>query len=470
MRNKTNELKIDLEDEEIILLGNASESAGKLLKGTVTLFLSEPMRVRSVTLAFTGKMKVSWSEGIGHHQHYHKQEKEIIEHKWQFVPIIDQSSSKRTVFTLGAGEHKWHFDYFLPGHLPQSLEAEGGQVVYRLKAVVERTAFIQNIVKKLPVQIIRCMMPSEFELMQSMEIHNTWAEKIAYNILLPSKVYARGQSLPVNFNIIPLAERLRVRSLTCTLKEYCTYTTTESSKTDNRIVKQLRVEDPFPNEPILTENNTTPIVWAKELVLEIPPLSSHLAFCDADNEMIRIRHKLKFFICLINADGHLSELRCSVPIIIISSFSEQTEINTLPAYDQAWQTALCLEGPPSSSAIDIPPPSEQHSGASTPMEVPNSNTNEYINSDRPTFASPGAEPLWWNGTDLSRVPSYRTATLHNAVPFSNSLPSYDQLASSPRHNAMLEQLSITPVNNTSNNNIDHNQPTPPHSSTSSTCS
>lgn len=63
IRQRTNELKIDLSSTEIVLLGNASESAAKLLRGTVSLNLTEPMKVRSVTLSFTGKMKVSWSEG-----------------------------------------------------------------------------------------------------------------------------------------------------------------------------------------------------------------------------------------------------------------------------------------------------------------------------------------------------------------------------------------------------------------------
>lgn len=65
IRHKTSELQIDLENEEIILLGHSSESAGKLLRGTVTLHLTEPMKIKSVTLLFVGKMKVSWSEGKG---------------------------------------------------------------------------------------------------------------------------------------------------------------------------------------------------------------------------------------------------------------------------------------------------------------------------------------------------------------------------------------------------------------------
>ena len=63
IRHKATELSIELETKEIVLLGHASESAGKLLRGSLVLSLTEPMKVRSVHLTFTGKMKVSWSEG-----------------------------------------------------------------------------------------------------------------------------------------------------------------------------------------------------------------------------------------------------------------------------------------------------------------------------------------------------------------------------------------------------------------------
>lgn len=448
IRHKTSELRIDLASSEIILLGNASESAGKMLRGSVILSLAEAMKVRSVTLSFVGRMKVSWSEGIGHHQHYHKKEKDIMEHKWQFVPIMDQAHKK--AFTLGAGEHKWDFELLLPGDLPQSLEAEGGQVLYRLKACVERTAFQHNIVKKRVVQVVRCMLPTEFELIQTLEIHNTWAEKMMYDIVLPSKVYARGAPIPITFHITPIASRLRVRSLTGTLKEYCTYTANDCSKTDTRIVQLKREEDPFHDSPVREENAANHISWSKVVSLDIPPMSSQLAFCDADNEMIRIRHKLKFVICLVNADGHLSELRCSVPVIIISSISEQTEINTLPAYEQAWQTVLCVESGPSTPVLegDVPPLHDlgcnEHVCHSSPMPVLTNNPHNHDAVDLVPTESPGGEPLWWHGSNLSRVPSYRTAAQQQPVALSTSLPSYDQVSSgSPRHAAMFGQLSMS---------------------------
>lgn len=325
----------------------------------------------------------------------------------------------------------------LPGDLPQSLEAEGGQVVYRLKAVVERTAFLQNIVKKSVFRIVRCMLPTEFDLMQTLEIHNTWAEKMMYDILLPSKVYARGHIIPSTFHITPIAPKLHIRTLTVSLKEYCTYTANDCSKTDTRIVKTQREENPFLTQPGDANDS---IFWSKTISLDIPPMSSQMAFCDADNEMIRIRHKLKFVMCLVNTDGHLSELRCSVPVIIISSISEQTEINNLPAYEQAWRSVLCLESEPSTPVSEGPTTPPIAHSSPMPMNTPNTTSHAM---DEIPLESPSGEPLWWNGSNLSRVPSYRTAAQQQPVSLSTSLPSYDQLAGSPRHAAMFGQLTMS---------------------------
>lgn len=63
MVGKSSDLKIELSSTDVILYGHSSESSGKLLQGTVILSLSEPMKVRSITLNFLGKIKVAWSEG-----------------------------------------------------------------------------------------------------------------------------------------------------------------------------------------------------------------------------------------------------------------------------------------------------------------------------------------------------------------------------------------------------------------------
>lgn len=415
---------------------------------------------------------------MGPHQHYHKQERTIISKSWRFVPPNDGQQKK--VYTLNAGTHQWPFELPLPGDLPQSLEAEGGRVNYRLKAIVERPTFVHNIVKKRPIQIVRCFLPSDYELSQSLEIHNTWSEKMVYDITLPSKVYAHGETIPMKFNVQPIASNLSVRLLSGSLKEYCTYTANERSKTDTRVVRTCRVEKPFEDEQSQQQQRQQlQTHWSKVVPLQIPERSP-LVFCDAENDMIRIRHKLKFVISLINSDGHLSELRCSVPITIVDFFVSQG----LPSYDETWRSVpydrsvwevlrtrtasvshentrepVTIQGrtralsvsshssiQPSSLPLKAAIEQQQHNAATeaTPIRLgpsaspmaagapPTSGHPLETNNNNMAQSVESASSLWWNGMELSRVPSYHTAAQQEPASLSSSLPPYDSLSMSPR--------------------------------------
>ncbi|EPB87825.1 hypothetical protein HMPREF1544_05354 [Mucor circinelloides 1006PhL] len=505
---KSIDLKINVQSDEIVLLGHANEAAGKMLQGSLILNISEPIKVKSVNLSFVGKMKVSWSEGVGHHQHFHKQERTILSHAWEFVKpqLISRTSNssqnatphkKSTV--LSAGQHKWDFELLLPGNLAQTLDSDVGSVSYRLKATIERSAFVQNTVKKRNIRIVRCILPSQFELVQSLEIHNTWAQKMVYDISVPSKLYAFNDTIPISFKILPIASHLRVHAIMASIKEYCTYTANSHTKTDTRIVRLVRVDHPF-SEAVST--TTSPPTWDRVLDLPVPS-KSPVIFADADSDMIRIRHRLKFVISLANADGHISELRCAVQIIVVESFAVTEELTTLPAYDESWRsvpydphvveqlrtrTSISEAGTNEpilsagvvglsstrelqdsrqpvnitgwsrmlslSSAVAVPDriseeleerSSSELTTHSRPVTIPGSNSGSRHHSRRPSMdfeessagdldlldenASSPSRPLWWNGVDLGKVPSYRSVSTLNQDLFSASLPpAYDSLA------------------------------------------
>ncbi|CAO3643540.1 unnamed protein product [Cunninghamella blakesleeana] len=460
---KAAEVRIDLENDTILMLGHPDESAGKMLRGTLYVIVHEPIKVKSIHLRFQGRMKVSWSEGVGHHQHHYKQEKTILEHDWQFIPMANIQHQQKKSYCLSAGEHKFNFELMLPGDIPESLETIGGQVSYRLKAIVERSTFVNNISKKKYVKIVRSMLPSEFSLHQSMEIHNTWVDKMMYDITMPSKLYALGEKIHLSINILPIATDLKVKCMNISLKEYCSYTISDNSKTDTRLIMNEKVVDPFP-ESYDFELNT----WKKDITMTVPTTSPSI-FCDTENDMIKISHKMKFIISLINADGHYSELRCAVPVVIIDSLACETE-NMLPSYDQTWRTVPydpsvfeALRRRPSLNVSSLPPTSQ------TPISLSN-NTNANAQREPVTMAgrsrnlsistissSPNIRYLnqltglnntpptsssfnsnnnngdpWWQGMDLSRVPSYNTAKQLDHVALSSSLPAYEQLSISPR--------------------------------------
>lgn len=97
----SSEFKINLESDKLILHGNVDESGGVILRGSVSLDCAEPTKVKAVTLKFIGKMKVAWTEGVGSHQRFHKEDRTIYEHEWSFLP------PKKKVYQLGSGQYKW---------------------------------------------------------------------------------------------------------------------------------------------------------------------------------------------------------------------------------------------------------------------------------------------------------------------------------------------------------------------------
>jgi hypothetical protein len=188
------------------------------------------------------------------------------------------------------------FELPLPGDLPETIEgSEHGQVYYKLKAVAERPTFSMNFGDKRPVQVLRYMLPSALELSQSLLIANEWADKMSYEISVPCKVYSGADVIPITFDLIPIAQELKARYITCTLKEYCTYTAGDNVKSESRIVKFLR-DDEFPS---------TGDRWTKIELLRIPQIGTNI-HCDAETDLIKIKHKLKFTVSLINLDGHIS--------------------------------------------------------------------------------------------------------------------------------------------------------------------
>ncbi|KAI8065731.1 hypothetical protein BC940DRAFT_368502 [Gongronella butleri] len=445
---KTADLRIELSEDTVLLVGHPEESGGKVVKGSLVLTLTESIKVKAVSLRFMGKMKVSWSEGMGHHQHYYKQEKTLLEEQWQFIPMPISSPTPtplhKKTYALAAGEHKFDFELTLPGDLPQSLDAEGGQIFYKFKAVVERPAFVHNITKKRYIKVVRSMLPSEFDLNQSLEISNTWESKMQYDIAVSSKMFALGEAIKLTFAIIPIAPQLKVRSICAALKEYCSYTTSHNSKTDCRTIQFEKVVDPFPD--------TEAAIWNRNMVLRVPE-NSPLVFCNTENDMIQVKHKLKFSIALVNADSHLSELRCSIPVVVVDSVARQVE-NALPLYDDSWRSVPydpavfeALRRPSISAGLPTGTQPVTISGRSRTMSIttlsstptqqllqqqPAATISPNTTNPQPLVGGPNANAdCWFQGMDLSRVPSYNTAAPMAHVALSSSLPAYDQVCSSP---------------------------------------
>ena len=151
-----------------------------------------------------------------------------------------------------------------------------------------------NYIAKRNVLLSRLMLPSSLELNQSVVISNEWTDKLSYNISVPRKVFSSNSPIPIFFDLVPIASQLTVRSISCSLKEYITLSTNEHTKTEGRVIHHTH-DDHFSNA---TDR------WTTTEVLTVP--SEHNIQSDLHSDLIKIKHKLKFTVSMMNADGHIS--------------------------------------------------------------------------------------------------------------------------------------------------------------------
>ncbi|KAK9456673.1 hypothetical protein V1511DRAFT_219230 [Dipodascopsis uninucleata] len=376
------DIRLQSADHDVIILrGTPDESSGILLKGTVVLSLLESVSVKRISLRLYGSIRMNWQEMIqsnrGLTQRSNRYEKIVYEHTWNF---LDWEGSKSSSHTIGQGNFEYPFEVVLPGNLWESVEGlDGGSVVYKMKAIVERGRFANNLVKKKHIRVVRTLGPEALELSQTMSIENVWPNKVDYSISIPSKAVPIGSATPVHLLLQPLLKGLKLGQIVMVLKEY--YTLHIPNGTGHAGVRTVaQVTLPAPEEGELQDD-----VWEIKDMFTIPPnLSKCTQDCDVSG-FIEVRHKLKFAVSLNNPDGHVSELRASLPISLFISPNvpvhdngeelhlqpfNDNDTNAPPCYDDHIYDRLWEDIP--TSGLNTP----SASGANTPRIRSRRNSGE----------------------------------------------------------------------------------------------
>lgn len=350
--------------------------------------------------------------------------------------------------------YRFPFDLALPGDMAESITSTvGGSLVYEFKATVVRPFATKNLTLHRPLRVIRQLPPDVLygcngigEYNRMMTISKTYSDKVVYRIHLDNNVYKRGQPINIHFNFKPLIQGLRVEHVSCFLKEYITLTSpmhdnsSHSAGDDihsplqqlhqqSRIVSLSRV-DRFPC------HGTD---WRHTETLTIPR-SARAIHNDSSHPLIHIEHKLRLTICFVQDNGHLSELRVTMPIKLLETPPTVTTPNghlmmddsgttatttammgddLLPRYEDAclitpYDPQLQFWSSPSSSPLVSPSPSLPslvcHSGSPSPT-YEESNTDHQPTPLHMIGSSPplSCDYFSYQPSQLQRVPSYETA-------------------------------------------------------------
>lgn len=449
--------------------------------GAIVLATVEPISIKRIQLKLYATLRLDWSENIttprGPQVRNHKYEKQLYEKTWDDIWAASQTN------TLRQGNHEVPFECILPGEIPESIEGlEGGMVVWKLAATIERGRFSNNISKKQHLRVVRTLGHDNVELTQTMSINNVWPNKVDYEFSLPSKAVAVGSSTPVHLSMTPLLKGLKLGAVKMTLVEISILTTPFGhSKQVEKIVANKTIE--------ATEDGYEGHdVWEVDDFFPIPPSLSKVTQDVEVPNLIKVSHKFKFVVGLKNPGGHTSELRASLPIhifispnVAVSSHNPDPETNGGAAGEDTLfsdnggssnnETLLLEDAPPtysdhiydrlwseiSISALNTP----MASGANTPI-VSRRNSLDF-DALAPNLAAMSmdnlfhraAPPAAHNGSSVPSVPGSPSPS-HDyfSIPHDTSVPStpgvvmrgFDSGSAASRQNSTtdLESLSRVP--------------------------
>ena len=141
----------------------------------------------------------------------------ICSHEWSFL-----EGGKKHSHTLKPGTHLFPFELRLGGSLPSSVNTHangGASVSYKLRATAVRPGFASNLTAACPVNLVRSFASEALEYQQTLEIENSWPEKVMYSLMLPHKAWAAGDDLIFVVKFAPLAKGIRVTSITTFINE-----------------------------------------------------------------------------------------------------------------------------------------------------------------------------------------------------------------------------------------------------------
>ncbi len=277
-----------------------------------------------------------FADGSSRNNHYTHP---IMSHEWSFL-----EGDKRHVHTLKAGHHSFPFCLMLDGTLPSTLSTYtgDGSIGYKLRANVVRSGFAHNFHESKTFTLARSFTPEALEFNQTLEIENTWPGKIMYSLTLPFKAYAAGDDIPVNVKFQPIAKGVKVLTVSSVLKEYTLVHARSKSHPDSRVAASVTHEmqsgravqvsiDSVQPPPQYTGPpwHPTPLDAGPSNVVEddevgddeintsfsipIPPWTT----ASHGVHPIFVTHKIKWSCSISNPDGHISELRCALPVTIL---------------------------------------------------------------------------------------------------------------------------------------------------------
>ncbi|ORX99864.1 hypothetical protein K493DRAFT_299174 [Basidiobolus meristosporus CBS 931.73] len=305
----TNSMNIHLDNNVVIFHGSTSSSSGHILRGYVSLDLHSLCSIASIELTMAGYSLIG-----------NACQNTFLKHRIQFLEDIDKCKN------FYPGLYKYHFEFPLPGNLPESVESyKGAGVRYCLTAVAKRASIWGDFKaeKELVVRRTNSLDSDNSEAQELLKLGEI-PKQIAFCLHSPSTTYKSGSEVPLNVGIKTLAEGARINRVQVGISESI------RCKFNDEWVK--------PNKHQVTDcthswNSTENGMWVEPMVLKTST-KSHTIQPDCDNDFIQVTHSLEITISMSDVDNVKKFILIKAPIKFTSSL-DATSDERLPSYDSA---------------------------------------------------------------------------------------------------------------------------------------
>ncbi|KAK3186277.1 hypothetical protein K4F52_005041 [Lecanicillium sp. MT-2017a] len=315
---------IRLEQDFIVFRGSDHESAGQILKGVIVLCLGQPLRIEDIHLRLTGTHRISWADPKTSTPAMAGQKVDkttsLLDHRWpSFVGTPGKS------MTLPAGNYEYPFEFTLPGDTCESVEGiPEASITYKLKATVGRGKLAYDLHAYKHLRVVRTLEPGALEFLHAMSVENIWPNKIEYSIVIPQKAVVFGGTIEMEMRFTPLLKGLELGEITAKMVESreciiqgATGLNIREHRTDREVATwkfEVKREEDW--QDVIEGTGQEGWALTKELSL---PKKLRQCIQDINHHGIKVRHKIKLTVALRNPDGHISELRATLPVSIFIS-------------------------------------------------------------------------------------------------------------------------------------------------------
>ncbi|KAK9717921.1 hypothetical protein K7432_005883 [Basidiobolus ranarum] len=294
------------------------------VRGTILFNPSSALRVRKITVQLLGSLSIQLPAVVK------KTKRTLISNS---ITLVDNKKPAPM-----PGKSIYHFEFLLPGDLPDSFNCEFGKAEYAVKAVAETSLFTADIKTERPIYIRRNG-TNYYDTEDACLTQKVFKDQADCTVSLPVNEFTPGEKFELNFKAKPLAVNGRVTSISCFVKEFVRYQIpSKANPNEISVGEYLRrlefVGATFANEQIDVDHS---------IIIKIP--DTNVSF-DCLNSLVEISHALSIRIHT-NTETSEDQLVIDMPIMIVPS-TGPTLYDQLPLYQPVelppiYQTASTVD-------------------------------------------------------------------------------------------------------------------------------